>query len=134
MRQASLRVGGTVTRMSLLDPDPDPSDSRRLALEGARTADRLRTLSTVRLAAPLAQGRSRAAAAFALAQELADVAAELARRPRRTLPDLPDSAAGDVLAVCVNDLAEELDAHPGQRAAAACAGAVEQVRALRRQL
>lgn len=121
--------------MSLLEPDPDPSHPDRLALEGARTADRLRTLSLVRLAAPAAQGASRAQAAFALAQELADRAAELAGGPRRALPVLPDSAVGDVLAVCVHDLVEQLQqAGPDSPAGSTCAEAVERLRELRAQL
>jgi hypothetical protein len=119
--------------MSLLEPDPEPSDPRRLALEGTRTADRLRTLSLVRLAAPLAGGTTRARAALALAQELADRAAELAGRPPRALPELPDSAVGDVLAVCVHDLVEQVE-RGGADDRAACAAAVEALRDLRRQL
>jgi hypothetical protein len=121
--------------VSLDEPEPDPGDPRRLAREGARTADRLRTLSLVRLAAPTAEGRSRAAAAFALAQELADRAAALAARPRRVLPELPDGAAGDVLAVCVADLVEQLEVpDPAGRSAELCARSVAQLRALRQQL
>ena len=120
--------------MNPLEPDPEPTDPRRLALEGARTADRLRTLSLVRLAAPMGDGRTRAGAAVALAQELADTTARLAGRPPRALPALPDGAAGDVLAVCVADLVEELGEAAADQAAAVSAAAVEQVRALRAQL
>jgi tRNA nucleotidyltransferase (CCA-adding enzyme) len=80
-------------------------------------------------------GHSRAAAAFALAQELADRAAALAARPRRVLPELPDGAAGDVLAVCVADLVEQLEVpDPAGRSAELCARSVAQLRALRQQL
>ena len=77
-------------------------------MEAARTCDRLRSMSLVRLAAPLPDGRSRARAAFDLAQDLADRSAALAGRPVRRLPELADPAAGDVLAVCAQDLLEEL--------------------------
>jgi len=113
------------------DPPPDPGDPARLAVEIERTVDRLRSLSAVRLAAALPDGRSRAAAAFALAQVLADRAAGLEGQPVRRLPDLPDLAAGDVLAVCGHDLLEQV-----RRGADPQAGreAVEALVALRRAL
>lgn len=117
--------------MSLLDPQPDPGDPERLVLEVRRTAERLRSLSAVRLAAPLPDGRSRAAAAFALAQALTDRAAALAGRPHRALPELPDLAAGDVLAVCGRDLVEQLDTRADPEP---CRRAVEDLIALRRLL
>jgi hypothetical protein len=121
--------------VSLHDAQPDPRRPERLRLEVGRTADRLRTMSLVRLAAPLPEGGSRAVRAFALAQQLADAAAELADWPRRALPALADPAAGDVLAVCGLDLAEEVDRHAGDPAAGqACAAAVEALRTLRRDL
>ena len=117
--------------VSLLDPQPDPGDPERLALEVGRTAERLRSLSAVRLAAALPDGGCRAAAAFGLAQALTDRAATLAGRPHRALPELPDLAAGDVLAVCGHDLVEQLhsSAEP-----ATCRRAVEDLVALRRLL
>jgi hypothetical protein len=121
--------------VNLLAPEPDPDDPERLDREAARTAERLRTLSLVRLAVALPDGRTRAAAAFALAGELADLAADLAGRPRRRLPELPDGAVGDVLAVCALDLAEEVRAcGSSPAAAAACRAAVDSLVALRRQL
>jgi hypothetical protein len=121
--------------VNLLAAAPVPDDPDRLELEARRTAERLRTLSLVRLAAALADGRTRAAAAFALAGELADAAADLAGRPRRQLPELPDGAAGDVLAVCAHDLAEEVRSQGrSEVAASACRAAVEGLVALRRQL
>jgi hypothetical protein len=119
--------------VSLLDPEPEEGDPARLDRESARTADRLRTMSLVRLSAPLPDGSTRAGAAFALAQRLVDRAAELAGRPRRRLPELPDSAVGDVLAVCVHDLVEQVE-RGGADDRAACAAAVEALRDLRRQL
>ncbi len=120
--------------MNLLDPTPAAEVPDRLILEATRTCDRLRSMSLVRLAAHLPDGRSRALAAFDLAQSLTDAAAGLAGRPGRTLPDLPDAAAGDVLAVCAQDLAEEVADHRGDAAAAACRHAVEGLIALRRSL
>lgn len=120
--------------VSLLDPTPAPEDPDRLILEATRTCDRLRSLSLVRLAASLPDGRSRARAAFDLAQDLADAAAELAGHPRRVLPDLADPAAGDVLAVCAQDLAEEVADRRGDASAQACRRAVEGLVALRQAL
>ncbi len=120
--------------MSLLDPTPAPEDPDRLILEAGRTCDRLRSLSLVRLGASLPDQRTRARAAFDLAQGLADEAAVLAGRPRRMLPDLADLAAGDVLAVCAQDLAEEVAALPTDASAQACRRAVEGLVALRQSL
>ncbi len=120
--------------VSLLDPTPAPEDPDRLILEATRTCDRLRSLSPVRLAASLPDGRSRARAAFDLAQALADEAASLAGQPSRTLPDLADPAAGDVLAVCAQDLAEEVAALSSDDSAGACRRAVEALVALRQSI
>lgn len=117
--------------MTLADPPPEPRDPARLAVEIERTVDRLRSLSAVRLAAPLPGGRSRAEAAFALAQVLADRAAGLEGRPVRVLPELPDLAAGDVLAVCGHDLLAQVRLG---RDPQACREAVEALVALRRVL
>ena len=119
----------------LLDPDPPPEDPARLERESGRTADRLRSLSLVRLAAPLPDGRSRGAAAIALAQAMADRAADLAGRSRQQLPDLPDASAGDAIAVCATDLVEELRGpHADEAVGRVCAEAVAELRALRRLL
>ena len=120
--------------VSLLDPTPAPEDPERLILEASRTCDRLRSLSLVRLAAPLPDGRTRARAAFDLAQELADASFALAGRPPRALPELADPAAGDVLAVCAQDLAEEVADRRGDASAEACRRAVEGLIALRQVL
>lgn len=117
--------------MTLADPPPDPGDPARLAAEIERTADRLRSLSAVRLAALLPDGRSRAAAAFALAQVLADRAADLEGQHRRALPELPELAAGDVLAVCGHDLLAQVRLRADARA---CREAVEALVVLRRVL
>jgi hypothetical protein len=120
--------------VSLLDPTPAPEDPERLILEASRTCDRLRSLSLVRLGAQLPDGRSRARAAFDLAQELADDAAALEGRPARALPDLADPAAGDVLAVCAQDLAEVGAEGRSDASADACRRAVERLISLRRAL
>jgi hypothetical protein len=120
--------------VSLLDPTPAPEDPERLILEASRTCDRLRSLSLVRLAALLPDGRSRARAAFDLAQELADLSFALAGRPLQRLPELGDPAAGDVLAVCAQDLAEEAAERRGDASAEACRRGVEGLIALRQSL
>jgi hypothetical protein len=131
--QRTLRTGYRAG-VSLLDPAPAPEDPDRLILEASRTCDRLRSLSLVRLAAVLPDGRSRARAAFDLAQELADASFALAGVPGRTLPELADPAAGDVLAVCAQDLAEEVAGRRSDAGADACRRAVEGLIALRQSL
>ncbi|MGB8022569.1 MAG: hypothetical protein WCF04_15170 [Candidatus Nanopelagicales bacterium] len=106
--------------MDLLAADPDPEDVARLDLETTRVCDRLRTMSLVRLRAPIADVRTRAGEAARIAQGLADAAADLADRQRRDLPELPDSAAADMLAVCAHDLAEELRRSPDAQSADVC--------------
>jgi hypothetical protein len=117
--------------VALLDQQPDAGDPERLAQEIERTADRLRSMSSARLGAPMPDGHTRSGRAFALAQELTDRAASLAGRPMRRLPDLPELATGDVLAVCGHDLLDQVREHDD---APTCALAVEQLVALRRLL
>jgi hypothetical protein len=75
-----------------------------------RVSDRLRGLSEARLAAAVPPHASRAEAARATAQTLADAAAGLeagsdpVAPPWRTLPELIDLAAGDQLAVTGHDV------------------------------
>lgn len=85
-----------------------------LAGQVRRLADRLRSLSDVRLAAPLPGGGSRADAAHALAQLLADSAAVLAGEAVRTVPRLDDLAVADQVAVTGADLVRAL--RPAARA------------------
>ena len=98
-----------------------------LAADVRRVSDRLRTLSAARLAGPPAPPedgmppyRSRAQAARAVAQTMADAAAALEcaaagvggfdRRPQ--LPELADFAVGDQVAVTGHDLLAALDLVP----------------------
>jgi hypothetical protein len=90
---------------------PQPTDPAVDALladigkEAGRLADRLRTLSQARLEEPAVDGRSRAAAAHALAQRLVDAARRLeGHEQERVLPDLGPFVVGDQLAVAAHDL------------------------------
>lgn len=76
----------------------------RVEVELARVVDRLRSMSLARLAAPLPPYDSRADAAHALAQRLADAAAAVAGQPSRPLPRLGDPVVGDQVAVTGHDL------------------------------
>jgi hypothetical protein len=77
----------------------DPFD-----VELRRVVDRLRRCSVEALAGPVGRWPSRADAAYAVAQALADAAATVAGEPRRLLPRLGDSVVADQLAVCGADL------------------------------
>jgi hypothetical protein len=79
-----------------------------LAAQLGRLADRLRSLSDVRLAGRLPSGESRADAAHGLAQLLADSAADLAGEPRRTVPRLADLVVADQVGVTGTDLVAAL--------------------------
>lgn len=85
---------------------PDEAARAAFADDVRRLADRLRGLSEARLVEPLPPHPSRAAAARAIAQRLADAARELADpgAPRRTVPDLGVFAVGDQVAVTGSDL------------------------------
>jgi hypothetical protein len=69
-----------------------------------------------------------------LAQELADACAGLESAIRRSLPDMPPRVLADVLAVCANDLAQQLLEDPGGVDSNCCAWAVERLRLLRSEL
>ena len=82
------------------------TDVLRRELE--RVVDRVRHLSLARLAEPAPPWGSRADAARAVAQRLADLAQDLEEAgggaARRAVPRLHDAAAGDQLAVTGHDL------------------------------
>ncbi|MFM1964419.1 MAG: hypothetical protein RL134_144 [Actinomycetota bacterium] len=78
------------------------ADEARVEL--GRVVDRLRSMPLTRLAAPWGGYPSRAAGARALAQRLADTAADLAGLPHRLVPDVGDAAVGDQVAVTGRDL------------------------------
>ncbi|MGD9954489.1 MAG: hypothetical protein AB7O74_12000 [Candidatus Nanopelagicales bacterium] len=94
----------------MVHPGPGPSDdgaddpARRFFDQLGRTVDRLRSLSLDRLSAAYEPEPTRADAGRSLAQRLADAAATLEGRDRRTLPRLADAAVGDMVAVCGRDL------------------------------
>lgn len=75
-----------------------------LPREVTRLADRLRSLTDVRLSRPLPPYGSRADAAHAVAQLMADAAATLDGEPRRAVPRLTDFAVADQVAVTGTDL------------------------------
>lgn len=107
----------------------------QLAVIVERVSDRLRSLSDTRLARPRADGRSRADAAHAVAQLLADLAAELEARPARPVPRLHDLAVGDQVAVTGHDLVQAFgSARIAGPHAPVMASALAAVRALQAQL
>ena len=88
---------------------PPTTAGERFDAELRRTVDRVRGLAILRLEAAYEPEPSRAAAVLALAQRLADAAADLAAEDRRALPVLAPHAAGDQLAVCGHDLRAAAD-------------------------
>jgi len=107
-------------------------DPERLAREVERLADRLRTLSDVRLARPLPPYATRADAARAVVQLLADHAAGLEGRPSREVPRLTDLAVGDQVAVTGTDLVvAATESWPSEPAVVAVTAAVNACRELR---
>lgn len=116
--------------MDALRPDPDMADPARLRIEADRVCERLRTMSLVRLAAPLGPDGSRADRGFAVAQELVDLAASVRGEARRLLPRLPDPAVGDVLAVAARELIDALES-TGDGGGEACRRASESLREVR---
>jgi len=70
-----------------------------LAVEINRVVERLRSMPLTKLAAPWPPFPSRVAGARALAQQLADAAADASGEPHRVVPDVGDAAVGDQIAV-----------------------------------
>ncbi|HYN75087.1 MAG TPA: hypothetical protein VEV13_02720 [Candidatus Limnocylindria bacterium] len=88
----------------------DAATTDQLAVEVRRLADRLRTVSDVRLSQPFPGSGTRAAAALDLAQQLAEAAQGVECRDAeaapgwRVVPELGVFALGDQLAVTGHDL------------------------------
>jgi hypothetical protein len=100
-------VSRDTTGRSPTPPDTVPATTELavdLAAQVGRLVDRLRSSSDVRLARALPTGGTRADAAHALAQRMADHAAALEGGPIRPVPRLHDLAVGDQVAVTGADL------------------------------
>jgi hypothetical protein len=107
-------------------------DVAPLRVEVRRVADRLRSMSVERLTRPFPPHASRAAAALALAQQLADASADLEGHPRRRVPDLGPAVVGDQVAVTGEDLAAA--AYGRQEPDESVTGCLEALSDLRRTL
>ena len=125
-------IRSNFSRLSDVDRPSTPED--RLETQLRRTVDRLRTLGLARLAASFEPEPTRADAAHVVAQRLADVAADLEGRRRRSVPRLADSAVGDQVAVTGHDLLAAAAAADAVEGEAACAAAAELLLDLRRRL
>lgn len=114
----------------------DPQDpTGRLATQLERTVDRLRGLGLARLGASFEPEPTRADAARAAAQRLADAAAQLEGGPSRQLPRLADHAVPDQVAVCGHDLLAAARGRDDEPAVAALlVEAAEHLLDLRRRL
>ena len=105
----------------------DLPDRELLNRELRRVTDRLRALDVGRLERPGPEGRTAAQLGLDTAQALADLAASVAGRPRRSVPVLPAHAVADQVTVTGHDLLAEGDD-------AAIRAGVERLVALRRSL
>jgi hypothetical protein len=115
--------------------DRASADRERLEAQLGRTVDRLRTLGLARLAASFEPEPTRADAARGVAQQLADLAAQLEGREPRTLPRLADAAVGDQVAVCGHDLLAAITSGSGVGRGESVAGvAADLLLDLRRRL
>jgi len=95
-----------------------------------RLVDRLRSLPEPRLARREAPDRpSVAEAAHALAQLLADLAADAGGDHRREVPRLSDLAVGDQVAVTLHDLVATLEGRDPEPPASVALAAVADLRA-----
>jgi hypothetical protein len=116
---------GWAVRAATVRPVTDDGELLdRVAADVRRVADRLRSLSAARLAAPCPPYGSVADAGRAAAAALADASCALAGLEQRSLPRLGDFAVGDQVAVTGRDLLDALtaaggDAAPGEAARAA---------------
>lgn len=78
--------------------------AERYAVDLRRTADRLRAIGAARLAASFAPEPTRAEAAFALIEVMAERVAHVDGSEPRAVPRLADMALGDQLAVIGREL------------------------------
>src|SRR3954447_20321770 len=110
--------------------DDAPVSVEQLAVEVGRVADRLRSMSQERLTRGFPPYASRAAAALAVAQLLADTAADVAGPPaeRRTVPDLGPLVVGDQVAVTGTDLAHAASGLGDDPRVHACLAALRDLR------
>ncbi len=106
----------------------------QLDREVERVAERLRTMSDVRLAAPCPPYASVAEAGHRLAQRLAGLAAELEGAKHREVPVLSPLAVGDQVALTGHDVATAARTLPDTAAAVAVETALAEVLAVRRAL
>lgn len=115
--------------------DEPRTASERLERDLRLTVDRLRSMGLPRLGASFEPEPTRAEAAHAVAQVLADLAADLEGQPRRAVPRLADAAVGDQVAVCGHDLlAAAAGAAPGMLLDAVLTGAADLLLDLRRRV
>jgi len=118
------------------------ADIQQLREQVNAAADRLRSLSLASLASPTAPGeRSRAAAALAVAQLLADLDAVVREKPSDVPADddvvyAGEAAVGDQIAVIGRELAAALEGmdRADPSTAAVCTAATDAVAALRMEL
>lgn len=94
-------------------------------VELASVVDRLRSMPLARLSRPWGGHSSLAAGARALAQRLADQAADIGGWPRCEVPDVGDAAVGDQVAVTGRDL---LDLGPGEEVLSGAAADLREFR------
>jgi hypothetical protein len=78
--------------------------AERYAVDLRRTVDRLRAIGAARLAASFAPEPTRAEAAFALIEVMAERVAHVDGSEPRTVPRLADMALGDQMAVIGREL------------------------------
>jgi hypothetical protein len=113
---------------------PVEGPAEELAVQLERTVDRLRSMGIARLGASFEPEPTRADAAFAVVQRVADAAARLEGREPVAVPRLHDSAVGDQLAVCGRDLLAAAQAAPGPEADALLTDVAASLLDLRRRV
>ncbi len=114
-------------KTSRVNMTPD-SPRERFRGELTRLTDRIRAIALSRLEQSAPVAGTRAEAVRAVAQSLADLAAELAGDGVRPLPRLADAAAADQLAVTGADLVAALAERPDDAVAADALAALVELR------